>query len=193
MAPRWEPYELRDSRTVLREPRGGTPRGYSPVQVPTVLQPGATKQSGNTIKYFGSDIGVCSSRTQGPKRAALGLAYTLHTWISGRDHCEVFVRHVLLAIGITTIAFCGFLAARRIPPQQSESANKPTPMILESGEGEKREFRARPGVTFTLKIGPKNGGSDTMAVGTEDMAPRDKIPTHRHPHADELIPIHSGT
>src|SRR5271167_1610861 len=33
MAPRWEPYELRDSRTVLREPRGGTPRGYSPVQV----------------------------------------------------------------------------------------------------------------------------------------------------------------
>jgi hypothetical protein len=31
MAPRWEPYELRDSRTVLREPRGGTPRGYSPV------------------------------------------------------------------------------------------------------------------------------------------------------------------
>ncbi len=30
MAPRWEPYELRDSRTVLREPRGGTPRGYSP-------------------------------------------------------------------------------------------------------------------------------------------------------------------
>src|SRR5260370_29684291 len=51
------------------------------VQVPTVLQPGATKQSGNTIKYFGSDIGVCSSRTQGPKRTALGLAYTwiLHT------------------------------------------------------------------------------------------------------------------
>ena len=163
--------------------------------MPTVLQPGATKQSGNTIKYFGSDIGVCSSRTQGPKRAALGLAYTwiLHTWISGRDHCEVFVRHVLLAIGITTIAFCGFLAARPIPPKQSESANKPTPMILESGEGEKREFRARPGVTFTLKIGPKNGGSETMAVVTEDMAPGDKIPTHRHPHADELILIQSGT
>ena len=103
------------------------------------------------------------------------------------------MRHVLLAIGITTIAFCGFLAARPIPPKQSESANKPTPMILASGEGEKREFRARPGVTFTLKIGPKNGGSETMAVVTEDMAPGDKIPTHRHPHADELILIQSGT
>ena len=29
MAPRWDPHELRDSRTVPREPRGGTPRGYS--------------------------------------------------------------------------------------------------------------------------------------------------------------------
>jgi len=28
---------------------------------------------------------------------------------------------------------------------------------------------------------------------TEDMAPGDKIPTHRHPHADELIFIQSGT
>jgi RNA-directed DNA polymerase len=30
MAPRWEPYESRGSRTVLREPRRATPRGYSP-------------------------------------------------------------------------------------------------------------------------------------------------------------------
>src|SRR5258708_33542065 len=49
------------------------------VQAPTVLQPGATKQSGNTIKYFGSDIGVCSSRTQGPRRAALRPSLHLDT------------------------------------------------------------------------------------------------------------------
>jgi len=49
------------------------------VQVPTVLQPGATKQSGNTIKYFGSDIGVCSRRTQGPRRAALRPSLHLDT------------------------------------------------------------------------------------------------------------------
>src|SRR5215472_2189692 len=30
VAPWWELYELRGSCTVLREPRGGTPRGYSP-------------------------------------------------------------------------------------------------------------------------------------------------------------------
>ena len=32
-----------------------------------------------------------------------------------------------------------------------------------------------------------------MTVVTEDMAPGDRIPTHRHPHADELLFILSGT
>lgn len=32
-----------------------------------------------------------------------------------------------------------------------------------------------------------------MAVVTEDMAPGDRIPIHRHPHADELIFIQNGT
>jgi quercetin dioxygenase-like cupin family protein len=72
-------------------------------------------------------------------------------------------------------------------------AGKPTPMILAANEGEKREFRTRPGVTFTIKIDPQSSGSQTMAVVTEDMAPGDKIPMHRHPHADELIFILSGT
>jgi len=36
-APRWEPYELRGSCTVLREPRGGTPRGYTPGRIPEFL------------------------------------------------------------------------------------------------------------------------------------------------------------
>src|SRR5262249_41928857 len=40
---------------------------------------------------------------------------------------------------------------------------------------------------------PENGGSEQMTVVTEDMAPGDKIPVHRHPHADELILIQSGT
>ena len=32
-----------------------------------------------------------------------------------------------------------------------------------------------------------------MTVMAEDMAPGDRIPTHRHPHADELIIIEAGT
>jgi quercetin dioxygenase-like cupin family protein len=103
------------------------------------------------------------------------------------------MRHFTWMIGMIVVAFCVLLAGCQFPARQSEDASRPTATVLESDRGEKREFRARPGVTFTLKIGPKNGGSETMAVVTEDMAPGDKIPTHRHPHADELILIQSGT
>ena len=66
-------------------------------------------------------------------------------------------------------------------------------MILAENAGERREFRTRPGTFFTLKIDPKNGGSEHMTVATEDMVPGDRIPTHRHPSADELLIIHAGT
>jgi quercetin dioxygenase-like cupin family protein len=91
------------------------------------------------------------------------------------------------------LVFCGVLTARLIPVQQAASSTKPTPLILEAKDGERREFRTRPGVTFTVKVDPENGGSDQMTVVTEDMVPGDKIPVHRHPHADELILIQSGT
>jgi len=85
------------------------------------------------------------------------------------------------------------LSGSATPPQQSSSsAVRATPLILAATDGEVREFRTRPGVFFTLKVGPNNGGSEHLVVVTEDMAPGDKIPTHRHPHADELIFIQSG-
>jgi quercetin dioxygenase-like cupin family protein len=102
------------------------------------------------------------------------------------------MKYVRWAIGISSILVCGALAARGISNAQSVSS-KPTPLILAESDGEHREFRTRPGVAFTVKLDPKNGGSEHMAVVTEDMAPGDRIPVHRHPHADELILIQSGT
>jgi len=66
-------------------------------------------------------------------------------------------------------------------------------MVLAENAGERREFRTGPGTFFTLKVDPKNGGSEHMTVVAEDMAPGDRIPTHRHPNADELIIIQAGT
>ncbi len=103
------------------------------------------------------------------------------------------MRSVVLAIGVFSIVYCWALVARQTPVEQSTLATKPTPLILAANEGEERAFRTRPGVTFTVKIDPRNGGSEHMAVVTEDMAPGDRIPIHRHPHADELIFIQSGT
>ena len=103
------------------------------------------------------------------------------------------MRCVRWVIGVSSIVFCGALAAPGISIEQSALATKPTPLILAANDGERREFRTRPGVTFTVKVDPKNGGSEHMAAVTEDMAPGDRIPLHRHPHADELILIQSGT
>ena len=103
------------------------------------------------------------------------------------------MRSVRLAMGFSSIVFCGALGVSLIPVEQSTSATKPTPLILAPSEGERRAFRTRPGVTFTVKVDPKNGGSEHMVVVTEDMAPGDRIPIHRHPHGDELIFIQSGT
>jgi quercetin dioxygenase-like cupin family protein len=102
------------------------------------------------------------------------------------------MQYVQWAIGVSSILVCGALAVLGISVEQS-AAIKPTPLILGADDGERREFRTRPGVTFTVKVDPKNGGSEHLAVVTEDMAPGDRIPIHRHPHADELILIQTGS
>jgi quercetin dioxygenase-like cupin family protein len=102
----------------------------------------------------------------------------------------IFVRS---AIGLSSRVLYGALAVSPIQVEQPLLNAKSTPLILESGDGEQREFRTRPGTTFTLQIDSRNGGSKQMVVLKEDMAPGDRIPTHRHPHADELIFVQSGT
>jgi Cupin domain len=43
----------------------------------------------------------------------------------------------------------------------------------------------------TIKVGRHNNSS-RMAVGTENIAPGDRIPIHKHGREDEIIFIHSG-
>jgi len=81
---------------------------------------------------------------------------------------------------------------------QATSASKVTPLILEKNEGERRVFRGwpghpNPGSAFILKVDPKNGGSSHLVFGTEEMAPGDSIPTHRHPSSDEILFLATGT
>src|SRR5260370_25900833 len=97
------------------------------------------------------------------------------------------MRSFRLAIGTLSIVFCGGLAAPLIPIEQAAPATKPSPLVLASNEGERREFRTRPGVTFTLKIDPQNGGSQHMAVEAENKAPGDKISTPPQPPHDGVI------
>lgn len=50
-----------------------------------------------------------------------------------------------------------------------------------------------PGAAFFLKVDPKNGGSSHLVLGTEDMPPKETIPPHRHPSADEIVLVQAGT
>jgi quercetin dioxygenase-like cupin family protein len=106
---------------------------------------------------------------------------------------KVSMQLLLSAIATLIVLSCIAFVAPLTRVVKSASDTKATPLILASDQGERRDSRTRPGMSFTVKVDPKNGGSEHMVVVTEDMAPGDIIPTHRHPHADELILIQSGT
>jgi len=50
-----------------------------------------------------------------------------------------------------------------------------------------------PGETFILKVDPKNGGSSHLVFMTGDLAPDGEIVAHRHPGADEILFLQTGT
>jgi len=82
---------------------------------------------------------------------------------------------------------------------QPTNAAKPTPLILEKNEGERRQWRVVDGfvgqtpLNFILKIDPQNGGSSHLVFGTEDLEPGGKIELHRHPGSDEILFFQNGT
>ncbi len=84
------------------------------------------------------------------------------------------------------------------PRPQSINVAKPTPLILEKDEGERRAVRGwpghpDPGETFILKVDPKNGGSSHLVLLTASIPVGKKIDTHRHPEADEILFLQTGT
>ena len=69
----------------------------------------------------------------------------------------------------------------------------PKPLLLEKNEGERRIWREPPPGDFVLKVSPKNNGSQRLVFGTEDMAPGDEFPTHKHLGQDEILYIEKGS
>ena len=82
---------------------------------------------------------------------------------------------------------------------QPTNAIKPTPLILEKNDGERRVWRdiegqePQPETKFILKVDPQNGGSKHLVFLTEDLEPGGKIDMHRHPGADEILFLQNGT
>jgi quercetin dioxygenase-like cupin family protein len=103
-----------------------------------------------------------------------------------------FVRFIS---GTCVILLCGSATAPSPHAVGSGSASKVTPLILEKNEGERRvrtSFGNRP-TPVVLKVDPKNGGSQHLVLGTEELPPGATIPTHKHPNADEILFLQNGT
>jgi quercetin dioxygenase-like cupin family protein len=81
-------------------------------------------------------------------------------------------------------------------PFQSRADDPPDPKLFNQGialkphDGEELLIGPRR-APVNIKIG-RNNGSERLAMGTEDIAPGDRIPVHKHGNEDEIIFIHAG-
>jgi quercetin dioxygenase-like cupin family protein len=79
----------------------------------------------------------------------------------------------------------------RVSPAGPQAGAKP--LLLEAGDGERLVWRDPPPGGFTIKVSPLNNGSEHLVLLTEDMAPGDAIPRHKHLGQDEIVLIQKGT
>lgn len=95
---------------------------------------------------------------------------------------------------LCALLVCGSAVA---PFSVQSQLRKPTPLILEKDEGERRVWRPIEGVQglpslFILKVDPQSGGSSHLVFGTEDLPIGGKIEAHRHPGSDEILFLQNG-
>ena len=103
------------------------------------------------------------------------------------------VRTTLAATAVLLAAVCVLQTRSAQSSSATTSQDAPKPLLLEKNEGERRIWREPPPGDFTLKVSPKNNGSQHLVMGTEDMVPGDEFPTHKHLGQDEIVYIEKGT
>jgi quercetin dioxygenase-like cupin family protein len=103
------------------------------------------------------------------------------------------VKTTFATMAVMLVAVCAFQTRSAQSSSATTSETAPKPLLLEKNEGERRTWREPPPGEFMLKVSPKNNGSQHLVMGTEDMAPGDEIPTHKHLGQDEILLIEKGT
>lgn len=101
-------------------------------------------------------------------------------------------------IGLMTLASCS--PATRTPgvvatPTTGIAAanQKSIPLILGVDQGERLVRRTLGGAPLIIKVDRKTAGAPQFVMAYEALPPGTAIPPHRHPGADEIIFVHSGT
>jgi quercetin dioxygenase-like cupin family protein len=108
-----------------------------------------------------------------------------------------FMRITNLIVGVSAVILLGFAASPRTVPAETSANTSARPLILDKAEGERRVHRSagnKMGTTpFILKVDPKNGASQHLVMFTEDLAPGASVPRHKHPGAEEILILQTGT
>jgi quercetin dioxygenase-like cupin family protein len=102
------------------------------------------------------------------------------------------VRNVFATSTLMLVAACVLQTRSAQSSSRTKSQAAPKPLLLEKNEGERRIWREPPPGDFMLKVSPKNNGSQHLVMGTEDMAPGDEFPPHKHLGQDEIVYIEKG-
>ncbi|MGZ8999064.1 MAG: hypothetical protein ACXW2T_09430, partial [Allosphingosinicella sp.] len=99
----------------------------------------------------------------------------------------------LAALLVPLALACSASGAPGVPGHRAAGAVQPQGLILKASEGERRVRRPRAaGLAglpdpFILKVDRRNGGSQDLVMGYEDIAPGQSIRPHRHLISDEII------
>jgi quercetin dioxygenase-like cupin family protein len=113
------------------------------------------------------------------------------------NHEDCLMRLPILGCSLAVIFLGGYQTAQKDRTPQSAVTVAATPLILEKNEGEQRVRRPRetPILTgpFTIKVDRKNGGSQKMWLGTEEIPSGGLIPKHQHLGQDEILLIQTGS
>src|SRR6204780_457795 len=72
----------------------------------------------------------------------------------------------------------------------AKAPEQPAPTFFQADEGDRWMLVGEKPLVF--KVDPLSTGSGALVVGTEEMPPGNKIPTHKHMHEDEVIFVHKG-
>lgn len=98
-----------------------------------------------------------------------------------------------MTVAAIFVAICAFQTGLARSSSANASQVGPKPLLVEKNEGERRIWREPPPGDFILKVSPKNNGSQHLVMLTEDVAPGEDFPTHKHLGQDEILYIVKGT
>ncbi|HKW88488.1 MAG TPA: cupin domain-containing protein [Candidatus Acidoferrales bacterium] len=101
--------------------------------------------------------------------------------------------NVVLTILATFICIGNGAAQSERSPTNAPSTIGAKPLLLEKNEGELRVRRSAAASTFTLKVSPKDNGSQRLVLVEEDLSPGTVINRHKHLEQDEILLIQTGT